>query len=70
MGFVMWRDRWELSLIFGGITCAFGAVVLTARSASTQRELKESKSTGIVLLISGTVFSLIELIDRFIVGYR
>jgi hypothetical protein len=65
-----WLDRWVMNLVFGGVTCLLGAGILTSGQSSTGPERKESRIVGFVFLIVGAIVTLLEAIDRFIIGYR
>ena len=60
-------DRLLVSLIFGGVTCVLGVLVLTAASAISAPERKSSKTVGILFLVLGTFFILLEAFNRFII---
>jgi hypothetical protein len=62
----LWIDRGTFTLAFGFLTCAFGALVLTSRSAVDVREIKESRIVGILLLVAGSFFVLIQSFDQFV----
>jgi hypothetical protein len=66
----VWLDRWGITFIFGGVTCLFGAVILTAGTAPSVPEQKESRGIGLLLLILGTLLALMEAYDRFVVLHR
>jgi hypothetical protein len=66
----IWIDRSAMSLAFGGFTCVLGIVILITGSASVGRERKESRRVGLVLVITGTFFTLLEAYDIFVLRYH
>ena len=65
----VWLDRWTASLGFGFISCFMGAMVATARVDPEDPKRKQWKQAAILLMVFGCVFSLIALIDIFVLPY-
>ena len=55
---VVWIDHWVMDLIFSFLACLLGAIVLTARSSSEEKDRREAKHIGIVLIVSGVLIAL------------
>jgi hypothetical protein len=65
----VWLDRWTASLGFGFISCVIGAMAATTRVDPEDPKRKEWKHAAIGLMVFGCVFSLIALIDKFMLPY-
>jgi hypothetical protein len=61
---VVWSDRWQMIMAYGFVACLLGAVVLTSNSSSEERDRREAKRVGILLIGSGVLMTLIEAYDR------
>jgi hypothetical protein len=61
---VVWSDRWQMIMAYGFGACLLGAVVLTSDSSSEERDRREAKRVGILLIGSGVLMTLIEAYDR------
>jgi hypothetical protein len=61
---VVWSDRWQMIMAYGFVACLLGAVVLTSNSSSEERDRREAKRVGILLIGSGILMTLIEAYDR------
>ena len=66
----IWVDWSAVSLVFGGFTCALGVVILIVNSSSVGRERKESRGVGLLLIITGTFFTVVQAYDVFAIGYH
>ncbi|HSK45887.1 MAG TPA: hypothetical protein VLA83_18580 [Candidatus Binatia bacterium] len=67
---VIWIDRWNTTFAFAELTSVLGVLIVTAGAASTGTEKKDSKSLGLLLLLVGVFLSLMQGIDRFVIGYH
>jgi hypothetical protein len=65
----VWLDRWTASLGFGFISCVIGAMAATTQVDPEDPKRKEWKHAAIWLMVFGCVFSLIALIDKFMLPY-
>jgi hypothetical protein len=65
----VWLDRWTVLLGFGLISCVIGALGATAQVDPEDPKRKEWKHAAISLMVFGCVFSLIALIDIFVLPY-
>jgi hypothetical protein len=65
----VWLDRWTVSFGFGFISCVIGAMAATAQVDPEDPKRKEWKHAAIALMVFGCVFSLIALIDKFMLPY-
>lgn len=63
---VVWINHWQMTMAYGFVACVLGAVVLTSNSSSEERDRKESKRVGILLIASGVLMTLVEAYDRFV----
>jgi hypothetical protein len=66
----IWIDHWNTTFVFSEVTCLIGVVLLTATAESTAPARKDSRSFGLLLLLVGSLLSLLQAIDRFVIGYR
>jgi hypothetical protein len=64
----IWIDGWFVSFLFSFISCALGVITLTASSTAVEKERKESRGVGLVLVIVGVVLAILEVGDQFITG--
>lgn len=67
---VVWIDHWQMTMAYGFFACVLGAVVLTSNSSVEERDRKEAKRAGILLIGSGVLMTLIEAYDRFVLFGR
>lgn len=66
----VWIDRWSMIAVSGQLMCLVGVLVLIATAAGTGSERKGSRRFGVLLLLVGAFLSLLQAIDRFVIGYR
>jgi hypothetical protein len=65
----IWLDRWFVTVGFGSISCALGALAAITPTKAGDRERREYKHVGIVMMVAGSVMSLIAIIGRFLLAY-
>jgi hypothetical protein len=69
LGIVMVRiDRWYVNLSLCAVSCLLGAIVLTARSTVEERERREAKYCGMLLIGCGAFITLLVACAIFILG--
>jgi hypothetical protein len=66
----IWIDHWNTSFVFCEVTCLIGVVLLIGTDAGAGPETKEPRRFGLLLLVVGAFLSLLQAIDRFVIGYR
>jgi hypothetical protein len=64
----IWIDNWFVSLTFGELTCALGVVILITTSAFIERDQKKARNLGLLLMVTGILFTLVETYDGLITG--
>ena len=67
---MVWIDRWFMNLIFGFVSCVLGVFALTARSSAEERDRREAKQGGILLIGCGVFITLLMAYDHFVLGGR
>jgi ABC-type glycerol-3-phosphate transport system permease component len=65
----VWLNQWIISLGFGFISCVIGAMAATAQVDLKTQSERNGSNTAVALMVFGCVFSLIELIDKFMLPY-
>jgi hypothetical protein len=66
----IWIDHWNTTFVFSEVTCLIGVVLLIGTAAGAGPETKEPRRFGLLLLLVGAFLSLLQAIDRFVIGYR
>jgi hypothetical protein len=69
LGATIWMDQWLVSVGVGFLTCVLGALAATHPTKATDPKRKEYKHIGIVLMLYGSVMSLLAIVDKFVLPY-
>jgi hypothetical protein len=62
-------DEWLVSVGVGFLMCALGALAATHPTNATDPKRKEYKQVGVLMMLYGSVMSLLAIIDKFLLAY-